>query len=202
MMRVHTDIAALYYAVGFESRNGGGCAVRLREGQPVHWSHGVGIVIGGPILRLAPDVAHFNARILPKLVLDSQVVLQNVRRAAADLLADGRVAKPCAKTANYDAFAILVVDAGWKLIGIVEEPSVVGDRTETGNKGRIYASRAVREENVVAVIKLAEPRPDCPLTRSRRIPGYSQPRRESSVVVVLDGTIRPGQAASSRWAGV
>src|SRR5882762_2900018 len=196
MMRKDPDCTGLYHTVRLVQLNCGCVTVRLRKGQPVSGSNRIGIVIARPVFCMAADIANLEPRFFPKLMLDGQVILQGVRGPVAELLANRGIAQPSAKTGRGG------VAAGGKRVGIVEEPSVIADRTEAGNKRRVHAGGAIRHEDVVTVVKLTEPCPDRPLPRSSGIPSHTQPGPEGAVIVVLDSPVGPGQSARSRRAGI
>ncbi len=118
VMRKHRNRAGLYYVERLVERKCRGSAIRLRKGQPVSRSNGVSVIVARPVVRPAPHVAHFRPRIPPKLMLDRQVVLEEVRRAAAEILANGGIPKAAAKAVRR---------ARGKLVRIVEKPSIAAD---------------------------------------------------------------------------
>src|SRR5215472_6947454 len=89
--------------------------VRLRKGQPVSRSDGIGVSLEGPVFRPAADVAHLDARILPQFVLNAPVELQSVGRVGAGALAKRRISQSRTKA---------VRGAGGRLVGVVQEPAI------------------------------------------------------------------------------
>src|SRR5262249_56683579 len=179
-MRIERDAAVLQQMERLE-RVSGRIAVRLRKGQPVTRSYGVGVSLSSPVMRPAADVAHLEARILARWVLDARVELQSVGCVGTCGLADAGNPQACSSKA--------VRIAGGKLVGVVQEAAIAVHGCETGNKRRVYAGRAVGHENVVTVVELAEPSANRPLARSRGIPGHTQARCEAETEVVLDSPV-------------
>src|SRR5258708_11143299 len=110
-------------------------AVRLRKGQPVSRRNRIGIIVSRPVPCPAAGVAHFKPGILPKLMLDGQVVLQDIGSTVVKILANSRNPQTRAKAVCYD------ISTGGKRVGIVEEASIAGGGREAGEIRRGQPAR-------------------------------------------------------------
>src|SRR5437879_7343532 len=96
-------------------------AVRLRKGQPVGWSNGIGVILARPIVRPAADIAHFQLRILKDFTLHGSVELQDIRSPVTEVLTNAGNSQAGAKAANHVPICVRIVHASGKLVCIVEE---------------------------------------------------------------------------------
>src|SRR5215467_12194171 len=113
-MRIERNAAAFQRSEGLEQVPCG-VAIRLRKGQPVTRSYGVGVFLKSPVMRPAADVARFEPRILPQFVLDARVELQGIGRVGTCGLAN---------TGNSQVGTKAVRIAGGKLVGVVQEAAI------------------------------------------------------------------------------